>query len=478
MSAQPHVSNKEEAFHSLNGRQFRRILSESDILAFVRSIRQGNPAIATHLPGQDAELFRKTKKRIHGNPERIHYWGIFEDPSESTGNLIDVEREVEKVAILDEGLTVPTTGLVSGGCYINAEMNLFGRKRKIGGLSAVGTNILNKKRGLANDLVLHYLLECDRKGQAIATLHPFRPDFYYQLGFGYSSPNYEYFIKPSSFPKLTGASEGKVVEILEKDFEDMFDFLTRFADSQHGCIYMDKVDAKKFVTGVKGLIYAYRDAQGSIQGYIQFDFRKEGLEGYNPNDMLVSQFYSLTVEAMRGLMNFMRTQDDMIRYVRLRTHDPDIPFLLGDPRTADNVYQPTSRCGLKSSNRGICLMIRIVNVETLFSSYLSDHNFNNATITLLVDVEDKKRAVNNRAFLVSFDKGVSSVIAIGDDAASRSCDAALRISIQNLTSVVVGSITLRSLVRKGMAVLEPLSALANVSRVFEVDNMPVNIMEF
>ncbi|KAJ3104334.1 hypothetical protein HDU97_009307 [Phlyctochytrium planicorne] len=258
----------------------------------------------------------------------------------------------------------------------------------------------------------------------------------------------------------------------------MFDFLTRFADSQHGCIYMDKVDAKKFVTGVKGLIYAYRDAQGSIQGYIQFDFRKEGLEGYNPNDMLVSQFYYLTVEAMRGLMNFMRTQDDMIRYVRLRTHDPDIPFLLGDPRSADNVYQPSSRCGLKSSNRGTCLMVRIVDVEFFFSSYLSDHNFNNANFKLLINVEDKRLAQNDKAFLVSFGNGKSFILAVGHGASSQPKDATLQITINNLSSVVIGSIKLRDLVKKGMAVLEPLSMLGVVSKAFEVEDLPVNIMEF
>ncbi|KAJ3106167.1 hypothetical protein HDU97_006984, partial [Phlyctochytrium planicorne] len=68
---------------SLNGRQFRKIVSNEDVLAFVKTIVQCYPSLGYYLPGNDKDVYISTRKRIDESPERITYWAIFEDAEEA-----------------------------------------------------------------------------------------------------------------------------------------------------------------------------------------------------------------------------------------------------------------------------------------------------------------------------------------------------------------------------------------------------------
>ncbi|KAI8852650.1 sterol carrier protein domain-containing protein [Chytridium lagenaria] len=408
--------------------------------------------------------------------QRLTFWGIF-DKDASTTDSIGVKEDAESAPALK-----PAPGFLAGSLHIDFEMNLFGMQKKIGGLAGVGTAMLFKKQGLAKDLVLHFLDQCDQKGYAMAALHPFRPDFYYQMGFGFSSPNYEYSIRPSSFPKSLPSVKsmtGKVTQLSHTDTDEMVLMCNTYADSHHGAFYMNSTDIKKFVWDSKNLAFGYRDASGALQGLVSFDFRKPDPTGFMPNDMIVSWFMYNTTEALAGLLNFLRTQEDQVRYVVMRTQDGDLPFLVKDVRVAGDEFRYLSRCGLKTSDRGTAMMFRIVNLHNLFSSYLADHNFNGVSIRLLIKAEDTFVPKNENPVLVEFRDGKPTVVSSPEQAhADSDADTTLELTINNLASLVVGSVTLKSLINHGLATVTPNVNASKVGKLFQVESSPVNFIEF
>ncbi|KAJ3213160.1 hypothetical protein HDU67_003213 [Dinochytrium kinnereticum] len=479
MSENKETTNEQhqEETVQFNGRTFRRVKCEESLLAYAKMVAVCYPVAKLYATEENHREMLKSIKKRRDTDSRLSYWGIFDkDASPVTSATVTERSDTHLVA---------TPGLLAGSLHIDFEMNLFGLKKYIGGLAGVGTDILQKKKGLAKDLVLHFLSECDRKSQALAALHPFRPDFYYQMGFGFSSPNYEYSILPSSFPKnlpvITSKSEpqGSVVQLLHTDTAEMVEFCTRYVSKHHGAFYMETADINKFIWDTKFLSFGYRDANGVLQGFIAFDFH--GVNGgFMPNDMVVSQFLWLGHEALSHLLNFFRTQEDQVRFVVLRTQDPDIHFLLKDVRNAEDPFRYTSRCGIKTSNRGSAMMFRIVNLRMLFTSYLSDHDFNCVdNLRIIIEAEDTFLPNNSKPILLSFTNGKVKVVNEEDqDPYSLTFDAVLKLSINNLASLIVGSVTLKSLIFHGTAIVAPESLATRCGRVFHVDETPINFIEF
>ena len=79
-------------------------------------------------------------------------------------------------------------------------MTLHETAVSIGGVGGVAVDLAHKKQKVARDMILFFLRHYREKGAALTTLHPFRPDFYRQMGFGHGTKMNQYRVKPASLP--------------------------------------------------------------------------------------------------------------------------------------------------------------------------------------------------------------------------------------------------------------------------------------
>ncbi|KAJ3067148.1 hypothetical protein HDU99_003611, partial [Rhizoclosmatium hyalinum] len=182
-----------------DGFEIRKLTTHSDAAAVARV---GSLAYTLYNNYPDANLPRMVKKTVGRLTEPgKELFGIFHtDPTEFDHDLLNpvsVELNPGKPATV----ITPTPGLLAHWMHRDMQVNLFGKVREYGGLAFVAVDMKYKKRGFAKILVTRFLEDCFKKGQALAALHPFRPDFYMNMGFGLSSPYYDYNISPASLPK-------------------------------------------------------------------------------------------------------------------------------------------------------------------------------------------------------------------------------------------------------------------------------------
>ncbi|ORY37630.1 hypothetical protein BCR33DRAFT_721364 [Rhizoclosmatium globosum] len=472
-----------------DGFEIRKLTTHSDAAAVARV---GSLAYTLYNNYSDANLPRMVKKTVGRLTEPgKELFGIFHtDPTEFDHDLLNpvsVELNPGKPATV----ITPTPGLLAHWMHRDMQVNLFGKVREYGGLAFVAVDMKYKKRGFAKILVTRFLEDCFKKGQALAALHPFRPDFYMNMGFGLSSPYYDYNISPASLPKdfvVFGGGKGKsqptftaLKTLKPVHIEEMEECQNRFSQKKHGMVYRDAVGINEMAFFDQGVTRAlgFRDASNTLRGYILFKFETTTAGGLI-NDLHLVELVYETKEAFFAFVKFLREQDDQIRYIKLTTQEPDLFRLLTDPRSGSAAGE---QCGISGSGResakqSVSMMYRVVNTELLFSKFFADRNFNGVDgLKLWIKVEDSFTPELNPPVLLQFRNGHAGVLRVGGDHSSEA-DASLYIGIAEFSSLVVGAVSLKVLEAYGKAQVEPEEKLSVVSKLFISEDLPMNAVFF
>ncbi|KAI9349052.1 acyl-CoA N-acyltransferase [Obelidium mucronatum] len=384
-----------------------------------------------------------------------------------------VKWVMDKISQKDKQPSQPTPGLIAHWIHREFQTNLFGKVRDLGGLGFVAVDMKHKKRGYAKVLVTQWLKDCNEKKQYLAALHPFRPDFYGNMGFGLSSPYYDYTISPASIPK---AFTLKVTHV-----EELVACQNRFSDQRHGMIRRDAINITEQAFKDKGVTRAFgvRDLENVLRGYILFKFETSTAGGLI-NDLKIVDLVYETTEALFAILQFLREQDDQIRYIKITTQETDLFRLLSDPRSAHTAGEQfgINGCGRESAKQTVALMYKVVNLEKLFSEYFSDRDFNGVDgLKLWIRMEDTLTPEMNPPVLVSFENGAAIVLAVGGDHSSEA-DAVLDIGVAEFSSLVVGAVSLKVLARYGKAFVSPIDKLPAVGKAFSSEDLPINSVFF
>ncbi|KAI9349075.1 acyl-CoA N-acyltransferase [Obelidium mucronatum] len=337
----------------------------------------------------------------------------------------------------------PTPGLIAHWFHMHFHL---------GGLGFVAVDLKHKKRGYAKVLVTQWLKDCNERRQYLAALHPFRPDFYGNMGFGLSKS------RAKGEPTYLGLKTLKVAHV-----EELVACQNRFSDQRHGMI--------------QPLVYA--DLENVLRGYILFKFETSTAGGLI-NDLKIVDLVYETTEALFAILQFLREQDDQVRYIKITTQETDLFRLLADPRSAHTAGEQAGihGAGRESAKQTVSLMYKVVNIEKLFSEYFSDRDFNGVDgLKLWIRMEDTLTPELNPPVLVSFVNGFSNVVAVGGDY-SGEADAVLDIGVAEFSSLVVGAVSLKVLARYGKAFVSPRDKLALVSKAFLSEDLPINSVFF
>lgn len=345
-------------------------------------------------------------------------------------------------------------------------MQLFGVRALVGGLGGVAVDLRHKKEKVARDMVRHFLHHYRAQGACLTALYPFRPDFYRQMGFGYSTQLSQYSIAPDSLPR--GASKANVTFLTAADREALVGCYDRVMAQTHGLMakQASALDSL-FQSAATRIAGCWHD--GELRGYLVFAFRPTRDDNFLTHDLLVRECIYETPAAFAELLTFLHTQADQVQRILFQTQDETFYFLLRDPRNGSGNLLPS--VWHESSVQGVGLMMRVIDVPRLFA-VLADHDFGGQTCRLRLVLADSFLPENAGTYGLGFENG--RVRPIPPDGA----DVTVALDVAEFSSLVIGAVGFRQLLSYGLATISDDRWLEPVHRLFWRDQKPRCLTSF
>jgi predicted acetyltransferase len=411
-----------------------RILAPEDLDQLARIFSDAYPGLQI-VSQEDRQRFRDRVLELHLEEPTAHFHGLF--------------REDRLLGIM---------------CLYDFSMNFLQARIPAGGVGQVAVALDHKKEHIAKEMMLCFLRHFRERGTPFVALYPFRPDFYRKMGFGYGSKMNQYRIRPSALPKSPSAA--RVRYLSDGDKQALADCYDRFASQTHGMMQKTGRELQRLFGNPKHRIFGY-EQDGQIRGYLVFTWERG--ESFITNDILLVELIYEDNEALSALMAFLHNQADQIRWVFVNTQDEYFHHLLLDPRNGTerlipDVYHETNA-------QGVGLMYRVVDVDAMFGQ-LVDSNLGilssgNAPLTLKLLVTDSFLPENAGSILLRNES--ARVRPVGEGTA----DVRATLTIEDLSSLLTGTVDFRSLFRYGLAGISDPSYVDAINRMFAVEQKPI-----
>jgi predicted N-acetyltransferase YhbS len=345
------------------------------------------------------------------------------------------------------------------------EMNVRGLDALAGGLGSVAVSAPHKRRGVARAMVAWYIDDYRRRGAPFAALYPFRPDFYRALGFGYGTPMQRYRFAPATLQ--AGGARGTVRLLGEADLDALIACTERVRASTNGLIKRHSFPTRRALRNPELRFIGVEDG-GMLRGSMQT--RAIACDAQRNRDELEVRDLLCEDEAYTAaLLAYLHAQRD--QFVRVTIESQDAAFYLAapnDPRDGSDV-SVAPPAGHRVAETGLGIMYRILDVEGAFAHLPAFA----AALVLRLVVDDSFVPGTGGTWTFRFGPHGAP---LRDDGAQP--DATLTIGIHDLSSVVMGSLRLRDVVRHRLAALEPRERLETVDAAFAVAQPPVCATRF
>ncbi|VAW35000.1 hypothetical protein MNBD_CHLOROFLEXI01-730 [hydrothermal vent metagenome] len=339
-------------------------------------------------------------------------------------------------------------------------MNLHNSNILVGGIGGVGVNLLHKKERVAYDMMQFFLAHYREKGAALAALYPFRPDFYRQMGFGYGRKMNQYRIHPASLPN----GRRQNVTFLDASHKQAFnDCYNRVMQVSNGLMAHSDFALEMVFTDTKLQKVGYW-ADGQLRGYLLFTFEPVPNGNFLRNNIEVRTLIYENVEALRGLLAFLRAQTDQIETIILNTQDEDFHLLLHDPRNGSHHLMPSVYH--ESNTQGVGIMYRVLDVSRLFD-VLSDHNFAGQSCTVQINLTDSFWPKNAGSWRLVVENG-SAILN-----PNAQPDVEIGLDVAEFSSLITGATTFRQLLAYGLATISDVSFADVVHQLFYTPHKPL-----
>ncbi|MFC1961198.1 enhanced intracellular survival protein Eis [Chloroflexota bacterium] len=415
-------------------------LADADFPAYVDILARAYPAMGLTTPEKKEQRLSAMLDRHHNEPV-ITAYGAYRD------------------------------GVLRGGmmCH-DFTMQLFEERVLCGGVGTVAVDLLHKKEGIARDLLIDFIRHYDEQGAPLVALHPFRPDFYKQMGFGYGTKKARYRISPAALPRGTSRAHlrylGPDDEALVREFHD------RTMSQTHGMFALRNTDVRdRLLTNDELTVIGYIDDAGDLHGYMVM--ASQPMANGHPliNDLVVRAVLYLQRDALAEMLTYLHTQADQFDRIIFETHDEYLHHLLADPRNG-NEGGLIPHAYHEAHTTGVGLMSRVINVSRFFES-LPDHNFAGQTVTLQISVTDSFYPANDGKTVVQFTAG-RAVVLPGNAPA----EIAIALDVSEFSSLVLGCVPFERLFMYGLAAIADEAQVNTVDRLFHTAEKPVCLTVF
>lgn len=339
--------------------------------------------------------------------------------------------------------------------YHDFEMQLLSAKTLVGGLGGMAVSFNHKKRGLAHEVVAHFLGHYRERGACLTALYPFRPDFYRHMGFGYGSEVRHFRVLPASLPRVRPRPRFEVVtaghideaaacyERFRRRTNGLFTRRRRFWESLLKNLEIYKVGVRR---------------DGRLSGYMLFQFALGPEDNFIRNDLQVREIVYDTPRDLEALLTYLHLQGDQVGRILVNTQDEGFHLLLDDPRNGSGNLLP-SVLAHETNVAGLGIMYRVVDTRRLFE-VLSEHDFGGQSGTVSVNVVDPMLEANDGSTVVVFENGRAEV----EDGGRY--DVELSLGVAEFSSLIVGAARVRSLVDLGLAEVSDPTWVPTLDRLF------------
>lgn len=412
-----------------------RPLHESEFDALVDIMATAYPSMKLITP----EDKQKTKERFltTNQDSTINFYGLFRD---------------EK--------------LIGGMRLHDFTMQLYETRTLVGGVGMVGTHFLHKKEKVAKEMLGYFHQHYRGRGAALTALYPFRPDFYNQMGYGYGGKVWQYRFSPASLPQ--GQDKSHIDYLNADDKEAVLACFDRYMSRTHGMMGKAAFEVRRLVENPAMRIVGYREGE-QILGYVAFTFQPVPGGSFLQNDLQIEEMVYDSPLVLRELLTFLRSQADQVGTIVYTSPDPNLHYLLSDPRNGSGRMLP-SVCH-ENATQGLGAMYRVINAQHLFE-VMQSHDFGGQTLRLNLSLRDTFLPENDGAFVVAFERGRATLVHDGR------YDVTVRMDIPNFSSLVMGAVSFRTLMAYGLAEISHPEQINAVHRLFYSEEQPVCLSLF
>ncbi|KAI8800418.1 sterol carrier protein domain-containing protein [Cladochytrium replicatum] len=522
----------------MSSRTFR-VLGHDEELGLTQAaliLNRAYPTLASSGTYGTDDLLTRFRARMKN---RYEFHAVYEEGRASSSNFGRVlvaartksKEEKEKPAVENavpastEGtiypLVVPPLNeavMVGIWAHLKFEGLYYGIGTPVAGLSFVATDFFNKKRGLAHDIVKQFLLDARDRSQPLTALWAFRPDFYASVGFGNCAINTEHTFSPMAFPKAPSAvSQRYPVQVLPIGLPEageqtclnaLRDCYQSFSKDHHGLFVRNDIDFKT-QAGLSDPSLQYvgfvdteaeSDSSSSLRLGSYIIFKIVGVRSPEGNfsftqDLKVIEYAYLNPDALLAICSFLRGQADQVRNVILPslTGPEEILQLLADQDNRDQIGVVERRgaevgeLGHHGGVVGFGFMIRVVDFPKLMECWAERHydiygmarKFpEKVSWRVAVTCKDQMLPDNDGRMVIEFGNDGKGKVLCWKGDAEYDVDVSFTMAVRDLSSMLVGAITIKQLHRVGLMKVEPASAVDAVSKLFASDEKPACLTNF
>lgn len=412
-----------------------REVHESELSEFMRVTTEAFPGMKVVTPEEKDRLMERLQK-VRQEPI-VHFFGVWEGR-----DMVGVMR------------------------FYDFTMKLHNTRALVGGTGGVAVDLRHKKEHIAAEIINFFIDYYLEKGACLVALYPFRPDFYRQMGFGYGVKMNRYCFPAQALPP--GGMKTNVDFLGMEDKQEVHDCYDRFLERTNGLIELPPHVLESLFTDPSLRIIGYRD-NGRLRGYLIFRFEPLRDDNFLLNDLYVRALVYDDVEALGGLLAFLRTQADQVNRIIYETQEEMFFHLLSDPRNGTG----NLLAGLwhETNTQGMGIMYRVIDVRRYFEM-LRDRDFGGVTCRLRIDLADSFRPDNAGSYHLQFTEGRAEVVAKGET------DCAIALDVSSFSSLAVGAVDFSTLHGYGLATISDTVYVPLVNRLFKADARPFCMTSF
>ncbi len=298
------------------------------------------------------------------------------------------EMEQEKRPVLEKAHVLgwfESGRLVSQVATYPMQVNIHGKRFKMGGVTGVGTYPEYASHGLAKDLIYQALLDMKAAGQTISYLYPYSIPYYRKKGWEIFCDHLTYTIPDLNLP--TPVTIPGMVRRVDTEHEDVKLVYDLFSKKQHAALIRQDLEWQEYWRWDDDDIISaiYYNEDNEPKGYLFYQIAHD--------EFKVKELIYLNQEARKGIWNYISAHQSMVDKVTGHHYicEP-IAFLLDDSEITETITP--------------YFMARIVDVQ----AFLEQFPFTLLPEAITFHVDDPLLAFNNASFTVLPNHEVSTTL--------------------------------------------------------------------
>lgn len=376
-------------------------------------------------------------------------------------------------AILDRGAEDFMAGTfdaygkqIAGVRVLTGPINVRMKEKKAIGLGALCVDLLHKKEKVALNLLIWAFNEGRKNGAALAVLDPFDIGFYKKMGCGLGAMFHQFWIPPERFP--SHGDKRLLRELTLKDLREIKIYYDRYFKNHSGVIKLKDYEIVDILKNCKVVLGCYQE--NHLTGIMCIRFERSGFEYLFKTNMVVEEMLFDDGKTLLAFSTFINQQSDQAGFVRLRSQHRNTEFFFDNPGSDDNSTFSTRKIEIHRTGNG--MMYRILDLGKLLDTLELPKWIENDFV-LKLEVKDNLMEVNNGAWYIYNMEGKSTVTR-----EERDFSVGIKIEVDDLASLLMGSVSLFALVQMGRTELDRPDYLKDLDQVFYYPELPICLSRF